>query len=224
MTSNWQPEGFNTTWPVEPEERASLVQAVDLCRRFVARAECHAEAVRASREGTGPLAPIHPLGAGWLTLSGAFGCGKTRLAETVFRHLLKVDPFASGPWVAGSGTYSATERRPECVWLHVNQFIDSTLGGSYTYPEWLGRDWLVVIDDLGASRQGGENARESANDAILRLCAARQGKLTIWTTNWTISEIATRIDGRVASRLVRDGDGNRFHRITAMDYAMRKKR
>lgn len=169
------------------------------------------------------MADVHPMFAGWLTLSGAYGCGKTRLADSVFRHLSKVDPFAAGVWLAGTGEFREDARRPGCVFMHVNSFIDRTLSGDYRFPEYLGREWLVVVDDLGANRQGSDNSREAASDAISRLCAARLGKMTIFTTNWTVPEIASRVDGRVASRLIRDGDGNTFFRITAGDYALRKR-
>lgn len=183
----------------------------------------HARRIVAARSAGPVLAGLNPDGAGWLTLSGPYGCGKTRLGESVFSHLRRVDPFANGPWVAGTEEFREDSRRPGCVFTHVNAFIDRTLGGDYRFPEYLGREWLVVVDDLGANRQGSENSREAASDAISRLCAARNGKMTIFTTNWTVSEIAARVDGRVASRLIRDGDGNTFHRITAGDYALRKR-
>jgi hypothetical protein len=88
-------------------------------------------------------------------------------------------------------------------------------------PEYVAHEWLVLYDDLGAKGFPTPKGREMMNDALLRLANQRLGKWTIWTTNLTLAEIGTRVDGRIASRLIRDG--NRFVTIEAGDYALRGK-
>jgi hypothetical protein len=43
----------------------------------------------------------------------------------------------------------------------------------------------------------------------------------LWTTNLTLAEVSQRLDSRISSRLIRDG--NKVVTITAGDYAMRRK-
>lgn len=209
--AKWRPADFDAY-----EE--SLRVAVDLAAELAAKAAVHAEKIRAARAGNGPLVEVHDPFSTWLTLSGRQGCGKTMLAKATYAELRRMDPFAAGPWTADGLEYREENRRPGCRWLHVNEFIDRTLSGFYEYPEWLGREWVVAIDDLGANR---ELKTTAIPDLIYRLMNARLGKITIFTTNLSQIEIAERFDPRAQSRLIRDG--NVFHRITAGDYALRRK-
>lgn len=206
----WRPADFNA---YEESLEVAITHAADL----IARAKDHAERVRKARDGEGAPEAVHDVFAGWLTLSGRQGCGKTTLARAVYEELRRADPFAAGVWFAGTNEYRQESRRPTCRWMHFNTFIDQTLSGDYNYPEWLARDWVVVVDDIGANR---EIKNSTVTDLLYRLCNGRLGKITLFTTNMTQTEIAERFDPRVQSRLIRDG--NVFHRITAGDYAMRK--
>ena len=149
----------------------------------------------------------------WLTLSGKNGCGKTMLAKQIFAYGQSVDPFSHSLWLA---TDSNTTRRPKVVWLDEVNFIKRCKDGEYDLPEYLAEDWLVVVDDLGASR----DKTGFAGDMLFRLCNSRIGKFTIFTTNFNAKQIAEQIDPRITSRLIRDG--NRFINITAGDYAIRQ--
>lgn len=73
-----------------------------------------------------------------------------------------------------------------------------------------------MLDDLGASR----DKTGYTGECLFRLCNARVGKFTLFTTNLDLKGISERIDPRIASRLIRDG--NEFKAITAGDYAIRQ--
>jgi DNA replication protein DnaC len=93
------------------------------------------------------------------------------------------------------------------------EFADSCRG-DFGLPEYLADDFLVAIDDLGAAR----DTTNFVADAIYRLANSRIGRWTIFTSNLNLADVATKIDERVASRMIRDR--NVVHRIAAGDYAM----
>jgi len=162
---------------------------------------------------------VDDVGAGkvpyWLSLSGVCGCGKTMLARQIFCACMKYNPGAGSLWIRGSGPEAEKNRRPRCVWYSATEFADA-IRGDFGLPEYLERDFLVVIDDVGA-------ARDTTNfiaDGLYRLANVRLGRWTIFTANLNLGDMSRQIDERFASRLIRDG--NIFHRIKAGDYATRK--
>lgn len=150
-----------------------------------------------------------------LTLSGVCGCGKTLLARQLFEAAAKRNPHATGPWTTGVGTFDYTNRRPLSFWMAETLFADRTRS-DFAYPESLRGDFLVALDDLGAAR----DRTEFLTEALYRLFSLRAGKWNIVTTNLSLAEIAAKVDGRIASRLIRDGGV--FFRIAAGDYAVRR--
>ena len=150
----------------------------------------------------------HPEGGYWLTLGGVNGCGKSMLAEQISLQAVRLNPDAHGP-IIGS-----RERRM-CTWIDERNLASRMRGGAWDLPEYLGHDFFLVLDELGATR----DPSTFVADAIARLCQARRDKWTVFTTNLTMQEIAERQDARIASRLIRDR--NRFVTITAGDYALR---
>jgi len=166
---------------------------------------------------------VHAMASGgfphWLTLSGLPGCGKTMFAKQIFREVkANINPGRHSLWVSGKDIHRDENRRPRCVWYTVRDFKDDMLGGQWDLPEYLRNDFLVVIDDLGATRDTKDNALA---DGLYRLADNRIGRWTVWTTNLSLAEIAVKIDARISSRLVRDD--NRVITITAPDYALRPK-
>lgn len=151
----------------------------------------------------------------WLTLAGVNGCGKTMLAAQAFQFVSRNYPFAGSVWISGDRG-RLTSRRPKCVWIDEVSFSKRCKEGEYDLPEYLGEDWLVVLDDLGASR----DKSGFTGEMLFRLCNARVGKFTMFTTNLDLTGITTQIDPRIASRLIRDG--NQFKAISAGDYSIRK--
>jgi hypothetical protein len=156
----------------------------------------------------------------WLTITGAQGVGKTMLARETFEFArANCNPGRHSLWIAGTGTYHESNRRPNCVWFSAAGFKDQMLGGDYDLPEYLRHDYLVVIDDLGAANdtRGGALA-----DGMYRLADQRAHRWMIWTTNLTLTEIAERLDPRISSRLIRDD--NKLVHIDATDYALTGRR
>jgi DNA replication protein DnaC len=155
----------------------------------------------------------------WLTLTGEPGVGKTMLAKQIYAQAQHFCP--RKPDVFSSGVHY-----PECAWYEVADFAqkmraelaDPHSRGRYDFelPERLGKEFFVALDDIGATR----DPTGFVADAILRVCNKRIGKWTVFTSNLTLTEIQSRIDPRVASRLIRDG--NECLKIEAKDYAFRK--
>lgn len=146
----------------------------------------------------------------WLTFAGTRGSGKTMLAGQIMEQAQALNPGAASLWIGPA-------RRPRCVWYNETEFAQAVQEWP-RLPEYLAGDYLVVIDDLGTAR----DRWDQVADALYRLANARLGKWMVWTTNLTHAEIEAKIDARLASRLIRDG--NTAVRITAQDYALRNRK
>lgn len=181
----------------------TLVEAADAVARFCADVEA----------GARPYS---------LALSGATGCGKTFLSEQLYRAARVHRDAATKDWPAQSGVYDERRRRPFYRWIDESTFARLIFDDrQYDLPEHVAHEWLVCYDDLGTKTFATAGTRESFNDALFRLANQRLGKWTIWSTNLSLEEISNRIDARLASRLIRDG--NRFVTIKAGDYALRRR-
>lgn len=155
----------------------------------------------------------------WLTFCGQQGTGKTMLARQIFAEAKRHNPGEqSSLWVAGTGYYEASNRRPRRVWYHAHQFGDTMKDGAWDLPEYLRADYLVVLDDLGAAR----DKSDFLADGLYRLADQRMYRWTIWTTNLALDEIRSKLDPRISSRLVRDD--NALVIIKAADYALTGRR
>src|ERR1043166_9356207 len=98
-----------------------------------------AQFVRDMAEGASPR---------WLTYTGVPGCGKTMLARQVFEAARAHNPGETHTlWCTGTGFYDERRRRPRRVWLSATEFADRMRRGEYDLPEYLGADFLVVLDD-----------------------------------------------------------------------------
>ncbi len=191
-SSNWR--------PTLDEWHTSVKTAADACARFVADMEVRREPY-------------------WITLAGTQGTGKTMLARLAFQFAASnCNPGRHPLWISGTGIYREANRRPRCEWFTAASFKDRMLGGEFDLPEYLRADYLVVIDDLGSSRDTRDNALA---DGLYRLADQRAHRWMIWTTNLTLREISERLDPRISSRIIRDD--NKLINITATDYSLRKK-
>ena len=175
--------------PTLDEYEPSLTAAADACGGFVA------------------ALAAQPESGHWLTLAGVNGCGKSMLAEQLLAQARRLNP--------DRGLIIGPRERRACTWIDERDLARRMRGGEWDLPEYLGGDFFVVLDELGATR----DPSTFVADAIARLCQARRDKWTVFTTNLTMQEIAERQDARIASRLIRDR--NRFVTITAGDYALR---
>ncbi len=211
-----------TTPAFQPELEAyepSLIAAKDALTGFVAACCAPLPLNQPARDPfTAALNQVTtPKPGTWLTLAGVNGCGKTMLANQAYSYVLRHYPFAGSVWIAGE-RWRLTTRRPRCVWIDEVSFSKRCKEGEYDLPEYLAEDWLVVLDDLGASR----DKSGFTGEMLFRLCNARIGKFTLFTTNLDLRAIAEQIDPRITSRLIRDG--NEFKAIAAGDYSLRKRR
>lgn len=136
--------------------------------------------------------------ARWLSFVGPSGTGKTLLSRLVVRFFLRnlthlPDENRSGPtgrFLRNGGLLSW----PKCIeWM-----LDGDFGFHYQACD----DWLLVLDDVGA-----ENSRlaDLSLSKLYTILTARQDKWTILTCNYTMDQIAERLDPRIASRLIRHG-------------------
>ena len=143
--------------------------------------------------------------ARWLSFVGTSGIGKTFLANILFQSARKC--------------------------LHLAQHVELINGvARVTWPDvvrrlrdgehWLTKDledrnWLLV-DEIGSSH----DKTGFTTDALASLAAARVGKWTMFTCNKKLASIASEIDTRIASRMVRDGSV--VVEVDTQDFALRK--
>ena len=146
----------------------------------------------------------------WLTLSACSGAGKTMLARALWRQFMEQNRFELKFNRAEQRTYGNTGMF--CDW---RKFCDQIRSGAYELIEDLSDEWFVIIDDLGAERDT-TGFIASATDRIFN---SRRGKWTFITSNLTVHEIADRVDPRVASRMLRDG--NQVIEVATMDFNLR---
>lgn len=148
-----------------------------------------------------------------MTLTGVCGCGKTKIARIAFDAAAECNPGNAAVWLQPTAEYSDRHRRPQSVWMTATEFAQRLRDGEYDLPERLAVDYLVAIDDVGASR----DTTAFIAEALYRLANVRLGKWTIFTSNLSLAEIGKQIDQRVSSRMIRDA--NVAIRIKAGDYA-----
>lgn len=137
----------------------------------------------------------------WLTLLGSNGVGKTYLAKYLWDLLV-----------------------PECKWdrcvySHYFVYWPALLnklrnGECYAVRDDMQRWPLLALDDIGAERDPSGFAAETLNT----LLGCRTGRWTIITSNLTMKQFAD-IDGRIASRLIRDK--SIVVELKTKDYALR---
>lgn len=126
-----------------------------------------------------------------LLLAGCPGGGKTWSAVAMLRHAL-----ASGARLP-QGVVFASERRfldwRKGRMTERPSSVLETAGSRHPY-----RAWLLVFDDLAASR-----LTDWAREEIAALVEHRHAErlATIWTSNLGLNDLAAVIDGRTASRL-----------------------
>jgi DNA replication protein DnaC len=160
----------------------------------------------------------------WLTLTGCPGSGKTMLARAIHAQAVRINPGnpATNPiWPPDwqeSQAHVYVGRRPNAVWLESAKFARRLREGEFDLPEYLRADFFVALDDLGAAR----DKSDFVADALYRLADSRMNRWMVWTTNLTLSEMAERLDDRIASRLIRDE--NKLVQIKAGDYALRSRK
>lgn len=140
----------------------------------------------------------------WLSLLGTSGAGKTMLAKwinSVFKQHLdwKID------WPATEKTKSPSQPRGRIIrdrgdfvsWAKIARLMRE---GEYRVLDDLCQLSFLVVDDVGA-----EHGTTFIDSKLYELCSRRENKWTVFTANLSLADIESRIDARIASRMIRHG-------------------
>jgi DNA replication protein DnaC len=133
----------------------------------------------AHRRGAGRMAPR------WLVLCGPSGCGKSHLAQEIrntARRELGYDERTAQMW--------------KC-----SRYAERLRSGQWDFQDHLLRLPLLVLDDLGA-----EQASDMWVSKLFDLLDGRLDKWTVITSNLSVSDVAEKLDVRIASRFRRGGN------------------
>ena len=130
----------------------------------------------------------------WISLLGPCGIGKTMLGEKIYagaKAFCKEHPRLEN---------GRRERRVQRgMWP---KMANALRDGEYELLGQFASAWMVFIDDIGA-----EYCSKSTfiTSKLFDLCTERVGKWTVLTSNLSLEDIATRLDARIASRMLRGG-------------------
>lgn len=103
----------------------------------------------------------------------------------------------------------------QCYWASWPKLVQEMKAGDFSACEQLCEmeekpngtkgptNWFEVIDDIG---QLEDTAKGYLLGALSRIADARRKQWTVWTSNLSLQEIAERLDERISSRMIRDGN------------------
>lgn len=123
----------------------------------------------------------------WLTFCGPSGTGKTHLASAVFG-CLKSTFSAHHSLLCGAQKF---------VWPRL---LPRLRNGDYWLLDDIRDCHLLFLDDFGTERP-----TEFALEKLYEIIESRNRKWTLMTNNLSVEQIGSKMDTRIASRLIRDG-------------------
>lgn len=135
----------------------------------------------------------------WLVLLGTSGAGKTLLAKRVWRWFWEIGRHYSAMNPKNQQAVNLVMRGQFCSW---RMFGEEMLSGDYSRTIDLCEDHFVVLDDIACKR----DKSGIGIDKLDTILDARLKRWTIITANLSIEEIANQLDGRIASRLMRNSE------------------
>lgn len=132
----------------------------------------------------------------WLTLLGPSGIGKTLLLKQAFKIL---DAGGDG-WPIPLHDGRGSERRATCAHIVPAKDLED-----YRSPRYYAGLDLVYVEDIGSGVGLEKGAGAVLRSRVAELLQLRSLKWTMLCANLSRTEISQQIDGRIASRLKRDG-------------------
>ncbi len=151
----------------------------------------------------------------WLFLCGRSGCGKTHLAKRIADFIQKFGEWAymkhglpvANPIPGGDPIRSWTYAQCGPLFVKWAQLVDSARDGDYDPYKTASTDWFKVVDDVGAEGFGQDRKPTAfVVNQLGKLCDARMGKWTVFTSNHMLDDFNNHFDARIASRMLRDGN------------------
>jgi hypothetical protein len=97
----------------------------------------------------------------------------------------------------------------DCCWASWPEMVSEMKTGDFSTVEGLCEKeperrspaaWFAVVDDIG---QLEDTSKGYLLGALGRICEARLGSWTVWTSNLTLAQISERLDNRISSRMIR---------------------
>lgn len=153
----------------------------------------------------------HMVGRGtprWLTLLGTSGAGKTMLARII------TDIFMIGLY--GQVEYESPTiiRRYQGGFITWNRLSNLLREGEFRMFDDICDHQFVVLDDIGS-----EHPSPFTNAKLYEFMNRSLGKWRVITGNLPLEQVAERLDNRIASRMIRDG--NVVVDVDVMDWSAR---
>lgn len=156
----------------------------------------------------------------WLSLLGSSGAGKTMLARIIFRFVKERARYFRIIGASGEPVIQAHE----VLWVNWREAAKDMSAGCWsTIDALIERSsldhaiWFAVIDDIGAADEAGKRFVLNALDHI---ADARLGMWTVFTSNLTPDQIASKLDPRISSRMIRGK--NVVVKVEVEDFNLRK--
>lgn len=141
-----------------------------------------------------------------ILLTGPCGVGKSHLGAAVTKALIK--------------------KGHSCLFINVPKLLSKIRATYNRDPEVTEEQWLVlletvdllVLDDIGAEYRGNHDAESWAVKKLFEIIDSRQGKSTIFTTNYNSDELTKHLGSRNVSRMM---NGTNVLRMPGPDYRLR---
>ena len=131
----------------------------------------------------------------WLSLLGPSGVGKTFILKQAFSVIERAVSFAKWQFPVQSGFRGAQI-------AHIKPARDLD---DYKAPKIFAGYDLLYIEDIGSGADAGGGAGKVTKSRLMELLDLRTGKWTMLDANLLRHDIERELDGRIASRLKRDG-------------------